>query len=200
MPPSSSKILNLAFVNPRWVITHWLMTRTCSFLGPSKMAAAAIFWLNFLNNRSSIQSLFEISGYMGTLWLDLAKLKQEEKETQRKFSKTNHLYISLFFSFFFNLFFSLSCSFWSQLDGMYASFAFLFLYKEKETQEKLSKTNCSKFYVFFIFLFSLSWKFWPQLAREYASFASLLFLMYDLILEQGKMKSSSYGLLTELAL
>ena len=40
--------------------------------------------------------------------------------------------------------------------------------KEEETQEKLSKTNCSN-YVLFI-LFSLSWKFWPQLAREYASF------------------------------
>ena len=26
-----------------------------------------IFWLHFLNNRSSIQSFFEISGYMGIL-------------------------------------------------------------------------------------------------------------------------------------
>ena len=31
-------------------------------LGPSRMAAAAIFWLNFLNNRSSIQSFFEKGG------------------------------------------------------------------------------------------------------------------------------------------
>ena len=39
-----------------------------------------------------------------------------------------------------------------------------------------------------LFLSSLSWKFWPQLDREYASFASLFFLMYDLILMQGKIK------------
>ena len=31
-------------------------------MGASKMAAAAIFWLYFLNIRSSIQSFFEISG------------------------------------------------------------------------------------------------------------------------------------------
>ena len=62
MHPSSSKILTLAFDNPCRVISRWLLTRTRSFLGPSQMAAAKIFWLHFLNNRSSIQSFFEISG------------------------------------------------------------------------------------------------------------------------------------------
>ena len=46
--------------NPCRVILHWLIIRTRSFLGPCKMAAAAIFWLHFLNNRSSIH-FFEIS-------------------------------------------------------------------------------------------------------------------------------------------
>ena len=37
-----------------------------------------------------------LMSYMGTLWHDLAKLEQEEKETQRKLFKTDHLIISLF--------------------------------------------------------------------------------------------------------
>ena len=36
--------LQVAFNNPRRVISHWLLTRTRSFLGPSKIAAAEIFF------------------------------------------------------------------------------------------------------------------------------------------------------------
>ena len=80
--------------------------------------------------------------------------------------------------------------------------------KEKETQEKLSKTN-NVIYIYiyiyflfcfvFVFIFSLSWKFWPQLAREYASFAFLV-SVFDLTLKKGKMKSSSYGFRSDIAL
>jgi len=60
IPPSSSKILKLAYDSPYRVIS--LLTRTRSFLVPNNMAIASIFWLHFLNNRSSIQSFyFEIS-------------------------------------------------------------------------------------------------------------------------------------------
>ena len=58
---SSSKVLKLSFDNPCRVISHWLLTRARSFLGPSKMTAVEIVWLHFLNNRSSIQSFFEVS-------------------------------------------------------------------------------------------------------------------------------------------
>ena len=58
---------------------------------------------------------------MGTLWHDLARLEHEEKETQKKLSKTAYLIIFFFFGFYF----SLSCTFCPQLGGMYASFSFL---------------------------------------------------------------------------
>ena len=61
IPPSSSKILKLAFDNRCRLISHWLLTSTHSVLRPGKMAAAAISWPHFLNNRSPIQSFFEIS-------------------------------------------------------------------------------------------------------------------------------------------
>ena len=68
IPPSTSKILRVAFDNPCRVISHdSSLGPTRSFLDPSKMAAAAIFWLYFLNNWSSIQSFFEISGR--TQWI-----------------------------------------------------------------------------------------------------------------------------------
>ena len=67
-----------------------------------------IFWLHFLNNRSSIQSFFEISGYIGTLWLDLAKLEQEKKETHRrsflKLTISTFLFLFSFFLFVFSCF------------------------------------------------------------------------------------------------
>ena len=69
--------------------------------------------------------------------------------------------------------------------------------KEKETQENLSKTNCYNFSFFFVFIVFLSWKFWPQLACEYASLAVLV---YDIILMKGRIKSSIYGLLTDVTL
>ena len=42
--------------------------------------------------------------YMGTLWDDLAKLEQEEKKTQKKLSKFNHVIIHFFFFSFISCF------------------------------------------------------------------------------------------------
>ena len=44
----AQKFLKLAFDNPCRAISHWLLNRIRIFLGASKMAAAAIFWLYFL--------------------------------------------------------------------------------------------------------------------------------------------------------
>ena len=54
-------------------------------------------------------------------------------------------------------------------------------------------------YIYIVFIFSLSWKFWPQLACEYSSFAFLV-SVFDLTLKKRKIKSSSYGFRTDLAL
>ena len=47
----NSKILKLAFDNPCRPILHWLLTRTSSFLGPSKMTAVEIFCLHFFKEQ-----------------------------------------------------------------------------------------------------------------------------------------------------
>ena len=62
------------------------------------------------------------------------------------------------------------------------------------------KTNCYNFSLFLVFILSLSWKFGPHLACEYESFAFHVMCHSDLTLKKGKIKSCSYGLLTDISL
>ena len=70
--------------------------------------------------------------------------------------------------------------------------------KEKETEEKLLKTN-HVICIYFVFIFSLSWKFWPYLVCEYASFAFFV-SVFDLTLKKREIESSSYGFRTDIPL
>ena len=59
-------------------------------MGPSKMVTAAIFWLNFLNNRSSIQSVFEIVHDNSCCAFAIHKLKDENVDFRKQKSSLGY--------------------------------------------------------------------------------------------------------------